>query len=104
MTLYHRFMYHWDGQLVACREETISINWVSHRVNALHCGAACVDSRRPCRRKYLSATRKKPSDGSTHWSCRKLAKHLHISKDASAVLDPDGPELGWPTSGSPMNP
>ena len=48
--------------------------------------------------KVLSATRKKPSDGSTHWSCRKLAKHLHISKDASAVLDPDGPELGWPTS------
>jgi transposase len=32
--------------------------------------------------KVLSATRKKPSDGSTHWSCRKLAKHLHISKDA----------------------
>ncbi len=31
--------------------------------------------------KVLEATRRKPSDGSTHWSCRKLAKHLHISKD-----------------------
>lgn len=30
----------------------------------------------------LSATRKKPSDGSTHWSCRKLAAVLGVSKDA----------------------
>src|ERR1700676_1242176 len=30
----------------------------------------------------LSATRKKPSDGSTHWSCRKLATTLGVSKDA----------------------
>ena len=29
----------------------------------------------------LAATRRKPSDGSTHWSCRKLAKALGISKD-----------------------
>jgi hypothetical protein len=28
----------------------------------------------------LEATRRKPSDGSTHWSCRKLA-HLKVSKD-----------------------
>lgn len=28
------------------------------------------------------ATRRKPMDGSTHWSCRKLAGHLRISKDA----------------------
>lgn len=33
------------------------------------------------RAKILSATRRKPSDGSTHWSCRKLAKQLGISKD-----------------------
>jgi transposase len=33
------------------------------------------------RAKILNATRKKPSDGSTHWSCRKLAKALGISKD-----------------------
>jgi transposase len=31
--------------------------------------------------KVLAATRRKPSDGSTHWSCRKLAKELHLSKD-----------------------
>jgi transposase len=31
--------------------------------------------------KVLAATRRKPSDGSTHWSCRKLAKALCISKD-----------------------
>jgi transposase len=34
------------------------------------------------RARILSATRKKPSDGSTHWSCRKLAAALGISKDA----------------------
>jgi len=32
--------------------------------------------------RVLAATRRKPSDGSTHWSCRKLAQHLNISKDA----------------------
>src|SRR5277367_1862726 len=33
------------------------------------------------RAKVLAVTRKKPSDGSTHWSCRKLAATLGISKD-----------------------
>src|SRR5215831_6941984 len=33
------------------------------------------------RAKILSATRKKPGDGSTHWSCRKLAATLGVSKD-----------------------
>ena len=33
------------------------------------------------RAKVLNETRKKPSDGSTHWSCRKLASALGISKD-----------------------
>jgi transposase len=32
--------------------------------------------------KVLNATRHKPKDGSTHWSCRKLARELGISKDA----------------------
>jgi transposase len=32
--------------------------------------------------KVLAATRRKPKDGSTHWSCRKLAAELGISKDA----------------------
>jgi transposase len=31
--------------------------------------------------KVLEATRHKPKDGSTHWSCRKLAGQLGISKD-----------------------
>src|SRR6266404_4883662 len=34
------------------------------------------------RARILSATRKKPSDGSTHWSCRKLASVPGVSKDA----------------------
>ena len=34
------------------------------------------------RARILAATRKKPSDGSTHWSCRKLAVALGVSKDA----------------------
>jgi transposase len=33
------------------------------------------------RARILSATRKKPSDGSTHWSCRKLAAVLGVGKD-----------------------
>jgi transposase len=33
------------------------------------------------RAKILSATRRKPGDGSTHWSCRKLAAALGVSKD-----------------------
>jgi len=32
--------------------------------------------------RILSATRRKPRDGSTHWSCRKLAAELGVSKDA----------------------
>jgi len=34
------------------------------------------------RAKILAATRKKPTDGSTHWSCRKLSAALGVSKDA----------------------
>src|SRR5271166_3948298 len=34
------------------------------------------------RARILSATRGKPKDGSTHWSCRKLAAALSVSKDA----------------------
>jgi transposase len=33
------------------------------------------------RAEVLSATRTKPVDGSTHWSCRKLAEELGLSKD-----------------------
>jgi transposase len=34
------------------------------------------------RARILAATRKRPKDGSTHWSCRKLAAALGLSKDA----------------------
>lgn len=34
------------------------------------------------RARILAATRKPPTDGSTHWSCRKLAAALSITKDA----------------------
>src|ERR1700677_1761710 len=34
------------------------------------------------RARILSATRRKPKDGSTHWRCRKLAAALGVSKDA----------------------
>ncbi|MGH8415455.1 MAG: IS630 family transposase [Gammaproteobacteria bacterium] len=34
------------------------------------------------RARILAATRKPPKDGSTHWSCRKLAAVLGIGKDA----------------------
>src|SRR6201982_2012765 len=33
------------------------------------------------RARILSTTRKKPKDGSTHWSCRKLVAALGVSKD-----------------------
>jgi len=33
------------------------------------------------RARILNATRHKPRDGSTHWSCRKLASEIGISKD-----------------------
>ena len=32
--------------------------------------------------RILSATRRQPKDGTTHWSCRKLAAALGVSKDA----------------------
>ena len=32
--------------------------------------------------RVLEATRRKPKDGSTHWSVRKLARELNVSKDA----------------------
>ena len=53
--------------------------------------AGLVETRHPGRKpvvitprlqaRVLAATRRKPADGSTHWSCRKLAGELGISKD-----------------------
>jgi transposase len=58
----------------------------------LHSGIDGLDTHHPgqsasvltpaLRARILSATRKKPADGSTHWSCRKLAVALEVSKDA----------------------
>jgi transposase len=57
----------------------------------LHSGLDGLDTHHPgqsasvltpaLRARILSATRKKPSDGSTHWSCRKLAAVLGVGKD-----------------------
>lgn len=60
--------------------------FLSERVNGLldlrHPGqkAKVVTPRLQAR--VLDATRRKPKDGSTHWSVRKLARELNISKDA----------------------
>src|SRR5437667_7523251 len=58
----------------------------------LQCGLDGLDTNHPgqkatvltpaLRARILSATRRKPSGGSTHWSCRKLAAALGVSKDA----------------------
>src|SRR6184192_3175742 len=49
------------------------------------------------RARILSATRKKPRDGSTHWSCRKLAATLSVSKDTvHRVLERSRPETPSP--------
>ena len=62
------------------------------KVRFLRSGVDGLDTRHPgqsaavltpaLRARILSATRKKPHDGSTHWSCRKLATALGVSKDA----------------------
>jgi len=62
------------------------------KVRFLHSGMDGLDTRHPgqsatvitpaLRARILSATRRRPKDGSTHWSCRKLAAALGISKDA----------------------
>jgi hypothetical protein len=40
------------------------------------------------RANMLWATRKKPNDGSTHWSCRKLARRLVSAKTPCIAFDP----------------
>lgn len=67
---------------------TISLwkkRFLTDRINGL------VESRHPGQKptvitpklqaRVLEATRSKPKDGSTHWSCRKLAQQLGLSKD-----------------------
>ena len=50
-------------------------------LDTYHPGQPAVVLTPALRAKILAATRKKPKDGSTHWSCRKLAAAIHVSKD-----------------------
>jgi transposase len=51
-------------------------------LDTYHPGQAAAVLTPALRARILAATRKKPRDGSTHWSCRKLAAALGVSKDA----------------------
>ena len=53
-----------------------------HGLDTYHPGQRATVLTPALRARILSSTRKKPSDGSTHWSCRKLAAALGIRKDA----------------------
>jgi transposase len=55
---------------------------VSGLVEARHPGQAPRVITPRLQARVLEATRRKPKDGSTHWSVRKLARELDISKDA----------------------
>ena len=50
-------------------------------LDTYHPGQQAVVLTPALRAKILAATRRKPQDGSTHWSCRKLAAAVHVSKD-----------------------
>jgi transposase len=51
-------------------------------LDTFHPGQAASVSTPALRARILAASRRKPIDGSTHWSCRKLAAALDVSKDA----------------------
>jgi transposase len=59
--------------------------FLEHRVGGLleirHPGQKPVVITPVLQAKVLEATRRKPKDGSTHWSCRKLAAQIGVSKD-----------------------
>lgn len=50
-------------------------------LDTYHPGQPAVILTATLRAKILAATRRKPKDGSTHWSCRKLAAAVYVSKD-----------------------
>jgi transposase len=50
-------------------------------LDTYHPGQPAVVLTPALRAKILGATRRKPKDGSTHWSCRKLAATIRVSKD-----------------------
>src|SRR5262252_888027 len=96
--------YVFRAKLILMLAEGASFNTIKRRLQTsaptiirwkqrfLRCGLDGLDTYHPgqpatvltpaLRARILSATRKKPSDGSTHWSCRKLAAALGVSKDA----------------------
>lgn len=57
-------------------------NRVSGLIEARHAGQMPTVITPRLQARVLEATRRKPKDGSTHWSVRKLARELDISKDA----------------------
>lgn len=50
-------------------------------LDTYHPGQKAVVLTPALRAKILAATGRKPKDGSSHWSCRKLAAAIHVSKD-----------------------
>src|SRR6266566_2192851 len=96
--------YVFRAKLILMLAEGASFNTIKRRLQTsaptiirwkqrfLECGLDGLDTYHPgqkatvltpaLRARILSATRKKPSNGSTHWSCRKLATALGVSKDA----------------------
>ena len=50
-------------------------------LDTYHPGQKAVVLTPALRAKILAATRRKPKDGSSHWSCRKLAAAIQVSKD-----------------------
>jgi transposase len=65
---------HWKKRFVAER--------IPGLIEARHPGRKPTVITPKLQARVLEATRRKPKDGSTHWSVRKLARELHISKDA----------------------
>lgn len=64
------YILRWKQRFLADR---IAGLYSRHRGKPVHTGTPAMQA------KILDATRKPPADGSTHWSTRKLAKHLGIS-------------------------
>lgn len=58
------------------------LQWGMDGLDTHHPGQSASVLTAALRARILSATRRKPGDGSTHWSCRKLAAALGVSKDA----------------------
>ena len=96
--------YVFRAKLILMLAEGASFNTIKRRLQTsaptiirwkqrfLQCGLDGLDTYHPgqpatvltpaLRARILSATRKKSSHGSTHWSCRKLAVMLGVSRDA----------------------